>query len=225
MTRDEVIAALRQMTHCLHSGECDGCPHEDSDCIGLDGMMHDKTRAAHVMDAAISLLESAPAERAPVTEQTSATAPAAEPTPSIPTDLHKLLAGLDYCRTVEDCDEDCPIRAECHAATGDHGVPAIGILTLAAEAIRAQLAERSTDTPAADMINHPPHYTYGKHECIDEMEILFGREAVIAYCRCAAYKYKYRAGHKDDAAQDYAKADWYIDKAAELLAKPNLKGS
>lgn len=70
-----------------------------------------------------------------------------------------------------------------------------------------------------DMIEHPNHYTYGARECIDEMRILFGREAVIAYCRCAAYKYIYRQGHKgtaQDAAIDRQKADWYIGKAEEL---------
>lgn len=71
----------------------------------------------------------------------------------------------------------------------------------------------------ADQINHPSHYTYGKHECIDEMQILFGREAVIDYCKLAAYKYKYRQGHKgtsEDAKRDREKADWYISKAEEL---------
>lgn len=87
---------------------------------------------------------------------------------------------------------------------------------------RAELAAQmeGDDNPppdAADMINHPPHYTYGKRECIDEMLAMFGPQQVIAYCRCAAYKYRYRAGHKGDPAQDLAKADWYIDKAVELM--------
>lgn len=83
-----------------------------------------------------------------------------------------------------------------------------------------KLLEADADEPAeSDPINHPAHYTYGKRECIDEMEILFGREAVISYCRLAAYKYKYRAGHKGDPALDYAKADWYLGKAQMLSTR------
>lgn len=212
MTRDEVIATLRQMNECALRDDCRKCPHNSGDCMCIT--FGDEHRAARVFGAAVALLESAPSAEQP------AQAPA--------TDHHKLLAGLEYCRQVEDCGDDCPIRAECHAlaAIDNSVVPAVGILTLAANAIRALLETPAAPAPAAnaahDPVNHPAHYTYGKHECIEEMEILFGREAVIAYCRCAAYKYKYRAGHKDDATQDYAKADWYIDKAAELMAAPDI---
>ena len=84
--------------------------------------------------------------------------------------------------------------------------------------IQRQETPQKADSEA-DQINHPSHYTYGKHECIDEMQILFGREAVIDYCKLAAYKYKYRQGHKgtsEDAKRDREKADWYISKAEEL---------
>lgn len=88
------------------------------------------------------------------------------------------------------------------------------------ELLEADASAPAAPAPAeADPVNHPAHYTYGKHECIEEMEILFGREAVISYCRLAAYKYKYRAGHKDDAELDCQKADWYLDKAAELTTR------
>ena len=90
----------------------------------------------------------------------------------------------------------------------------------AVKLLKKDAAELATSALAEpDPVNHPAHYTYGKHECIEEMEIMFGREAVISYCRLAAYKYKYRAGHKDDAQLDYQKADWYLDKAAELMAR------
>lgn len=68
-------------------------------------------------------------------------------------------------------------------------------------------------------IEHPEHYTYGGRECIDNMLTLFGRWAVIAYCKCAHYKYLYRKGHKGtekDAERDQQKADWYARKAEEL---------
>lgn len=67
-------------------------------------------------------------------------------------------------------------------------------------------------------VNHPEYYQ-GKHECIDEMIALFGREAVKSFCRCNAFKYRYRAGRKpgEEAAKDLAKAEWYIDKLMQML--------
>lgn len=69
-----------------------------------------------------------------------------------------------------------------------------------------------------DMIN-PDHYKVHEKECIEEMEIMFGIEAVIAFCKCNAWKYRYRCGNKDDVNQENKKADWYIAKAAELEKK------
>lgn len=74
----------------------------------------------------------------------------------------------------------------------------------------------NNETNTVDMVNHPPHYTSGKYECIDEMIILFGPEAVKAFCKCNAYKYRYRAGKKGDEQEDLDKADWYLAKAEEL---------
>lgn len=61
-------------------------------------------------------------------------------------------------------------------------------------------------------INHPAHYQ-GNHECIDVMRAMFGDEAVKGFCRCNAYKYRFRAGCKDgeSAEDDLAKAEWYED--------------
>lgn len=73
-----------------------------------------------------------------------------------------------------------------------------------------------------DMIN-PDHYKVHEFECIDEMEFMFGTAAVISFCRCNAWKYRYRAGHKDDIQQDLKKSEWYIKKAKELEEKV-LKG-
>lgn len=63
-----------------------------------------------------------------------------------------------------------------------------------------------------DNINHPSHYQ-GKHECIEVMRAMFGDEAVKGFCRCNAYKYRFRAGKKDgqSADQDLKKAEWYED--------------
>lgn len=57
--------------------------------------------------------------------------------------------------------------------------------------------------------NHPQHYQ-GAHECIDVMRAMFGDEAVKAFCRCNAYKYRFRAARKN-GAEDIKKAEWDED--------------
>ena len=64
-----------------------------------------------------------------------------------------------------------------------------------------------------DKIN-PSHYkSESGRECIDELRLMFGDEQVKAFCRCNAYKYRFRAGRKqnESAATDLAKAEWYLD--------------
>lgn len=63
-------------------------------------------------------------------------------------------------------------------------------------------------------VDHPAHYQ-GKHECIDEMISLFGVDAVIGFCKCNVYKYRYRADKKN-GEEDIKKAEWYMDKLMEL---------
>lgn len=70
-----------------------------------------------------------------------------------------------------------------------------------------------------DNVNHPKHYTNRKHECIDEMIAMFGRESVIAFCKCNAWKYRYRAGSKGNYEEDMEKSDWYVNKAMQLLGE------
>lgn len=67
-----------------------------------------------------------------------------------------------------------------------------------------------------EKINHPPHYTCREHECIEEMVYVFGAQAVIDFCKCNAWKYRYRAGNKDNYEEDMEKSDWYISKIMEL---------
>lgn len=67
-----------------------------------------------------------------------------------------------------------------------------------------------------DPVNHPTHYTNRHHECIDEMIAVFGKRAVIHFCICNAWKYRYRADSKGKHDEDMKKADWYINKAMEL---------
>lgn len=68
-----------------------------------------------------------------------------------------------------------------------------------------------------DGVNHPQHYNIpGSMECINEMVVMFGYDAVIDFCRCNAWKYRYRSDSKGSKEEDLKKADWYIRKALEL---------
>ena len=67
-----------------------------------------------------------------------------------------------------------------------------------------------------EKINHPSHYTCREHECIEEMISVFGAHAVIDFCKCNAWKYRYRAGNKGNYDEDIKKSDWYVSKMMEL---------
>lgn len=72
----------------------------------------------------------------------------------------------------------------------------------------------------SEMVNHPSHYNLpDRKECIDEMIDIYGLKDVAKWCEITAYKYKYRAGHKDSFTQDIQKASWYMVKARELKSK------
>ncbi len=68
----------------------------------------------------------------------------------------------------------------------------------------------------AENVNHPKHYNReGGMECIDEMILVFGEEAVKHFCLCNAWKYRYRAADKN-GEEDLKKSDWYLKKYKEL---------
>ena len=71
-----------------------------------------------------------------------------------------------------------------------------------------------------NMVNHPRHYNRdGAIECIDEMELIYGPEAVMHFCLLSCHKYRYRAGLKNDGYEDLEKSDWYMRKYKELKQK------
>ena len=70
-----------------------------------------------------------------------------------------------------------------------------------------------------DNVNHPAHYTSGGIECIDGMVAAFGREYVMHYCLCNAFKYIWRCEHKGKRAEDIQKAVWYLNKWQSLAEK------
>lgn len=67
-----------------------------------------------------------------------------------------------------------------------------------------------------DNIN-PDHYKSSTSlECIEAMEMVFSKNAVIDFCVCNAWKYIWRWKHKN-GQEDLKKADWYINKAKGLI--------
>ena len=69
-----------------------------------------------------------------------------------------------------------------------------------------------------DIVNHPSHYETGTFECIEVMEETQGKEAVMDFCLCNAFKYLYRHKRKN-GIEDIKKAKWYIDKYIELAER------
>ena len=70
-----------------------------------------------------------------------------------------------------------------------------------------------------DVVNKPKHYNReGGFESIDEMEMVFGTKAVMNFCLCNVWKYRYRAADKN-GEEDLRKSDWYMKKYCELKNK------
>ena len=68
----------------------------------------------------------------------------------------------------------------------------------------------------SDNIN-PNHYkSQCSLECTEAMQMAFGKEMVYDFCICNAWKYMWRYENKN-GVEDINKAQWYIDKANELI--------
>lgn len=78
--------------------------------------------------------------------------------------------------------------------------------------------EEPDSTSTNDNVNHPSHYETGNFECIDVMIETQGKEAVMDFCVCNAFKYIYRHNNKN-GVEDIKKAKWYLDKYIELSEK------
>ena len=77
--------------------------------------------------------------------------------------------------------------------------------------------DHSFKIPEKDNIN-PDHYkSETSLECIEAMEIIFGRDAVIDFCVCNAWKYIWRWKHKN-GKEDLRKADWYLTRAHDMIS-------
>ena len=77
------------------------------------------------------------------------------------------------------------------------------------------------DTSNQVMIDHPAHYNTGKREVIKEMRLMFGDEAVAAFCKLNVYKYMRRAEYKGHKEEDLKKAEWYMDYLEKMGGEVN----
>jgi hypothetical protein len=70
-----------------------------------------------------------------------------------------------------------------------------------------------------DLVNHPKHYTAGRHEAIEVIEdaVAAAPDVVAAGCHWQVLKYLLRLWHKDDPLQDARKARWYLDRLISRL--------
>jgi hypothetical protein len=69
-----------------------------------------------------------------------------------------------------------------------------------------------------DDVSKPSHYNVYDIEVIDMMLKIWGKQAVINYCLLNAFKYRMRAGNKENnsSEKDFAKEQWYLNKVNEI---------
>ena len=64
------------------------------------------------------------------------------------------------------------------------------------------------------------HYDVGGIETIDVIGAKLSLEEFVGFCRGNVIKYVTRAGYKGGAAQDYKKAQYYLEALINKLEKP-----
>lgn len=73
-----------------------------------------------------------------------------------------------------------------------------------------------------DNIN-PDHYkNQTSLECIEAMEIVFGRDAVIDFCICNAWKYIWRWKNKN-GREDLKKSAWYLARSFDMMSSDDKR--
>ena len=65
---------------------------------------------------------------------------------------------------------------------------------------------------AEDMVNHPPHYTQGRVECIDAIEASMSPEEFAGFLKGQVIKYTWRFEKKWDPVEDLKKASFYLER-------------
>lgn len=127
-----------------------------------------------------------------------------------------------YCLSKPKHCETCKIKGPCFHYGGNPTVMSdIGIVTLYKALVDVLGFDPTNDTttdekPIYDAVTKPRHYASTSVECIDMMQETQGRDAVIDFCICNAFKYLWRRNMKN-GNEDIRKASWYLNKAVELM--------
>ena len=67
-----------------------------------------------------------------------------------------------------------------------------------------------------DMVNHPPHYTDGRVECIDAIQASMSDEAFEGFLKGQVMKYIWRYDKKGKPLEDLKKAEWYLQRLISI---------
>lgn len=145
----------------------------------------------------------------------------------------------EYCDKV-DCDLECPLHNEklCRypnweLVNDETLIQCVSVLVTTKKQDEKQdkkqdETENSTEVvvdfykqEGLNTVTNPHHYQTNNLECIDEMLVVFGKQAVINFCNLNAWKYRYRSENKG-GQDDLDKADWYLRKSLELQTDSNL---
>lgn len=77
---------------------------------------------------------------------------------------------------------------------------------------RSEITEAPLGPAPSDLVNHPPHYTAGKIECLD-----FILDQDLPYLAGQVVKYVVRYRHKGTPRQDLEKAEFYLKRLLKEL--------
>ena len=117
-----------------------------------------------------------------------------------------------FCDT-HTCDDSCALHDWCGSANSD-GSPCDWVLHPDDDDDDDDAIswphKHDVNTKGQDSVAHPEHYTEGRYECIDVMRDVFGDEAVKDFAMLNAFKYIWRADHKN-GVEDLEKAVFYLN--------------
>jgi hypothetical protein len=79
-------------------------------------------------------------------------------------------------------------------------------------------------TKNEDVVNSPPHYNYGKIECIEAIEESMTSDAFKGYLKGNTIKYLWRYERKGKGLEDLRKAQWYLNKLIKEIDNERADG-
>lgn len=121
------------------------------------------------------------------------------------------------CNKRTDC-EDCPLGKEGSCLYPEYYSNSEERFDEALAKFEADNNKSDPGQPEFDVVSRPQHYASTSIECIDAMVETQGPEAVKDFCICNAFKYLWRHNSKN-GDEDVRKANWYLNKAVELMDK------